>query len=788
MSDQKNLSKEHRMSYFDTNCDNSYCNLKLGFSSKFASKVRNRKLTKCHRRYYMKNIFSSQNGQKIFNKCENQTKLYYGDVLNGTRKTLVTLPPIFQYNSRTSPISNAWESELSDKIKNLQFVDNKELQSIQKYLEYVLPQSSERNIYNALFNCFFNYRGLLVHGYEPSKHLDVFVNQAKQIRTTQTRNNIQVPFMFNQLEQNILESLNIEISEIVSQVNAWVVEIQNQSPGVSTFSGKVLKTELVNIIENKLGPINVIKRAKGKFKEQQQYTQDEIRSILISLSYENAVKPSGEMDFWMAVANLKIMLNIEVKRQMDPSRQAKRNLNKSLHSASKQTSKHAEYMAQVYGPMLSEGWQFLKLAAIFPGELDNDKICPHCQQFIITEGKSIEEQLKKIIALVLQQNNVDIVEGSEDFTNLFQAIVGFSSISTQQLVIGNAWQQIQGETSTLFASGWTKAEIKMTSEEIRFENVLNLPHNIYRFIYFNPNQVMLLENIIPLLIFANDFGAGLYLISSLKWTNIHYFIEYSFRLTRQLITLHNLSRVLGKTLLSKEAAIRMAQKTEQQRNKTRVNQRMTTLKTESQNQMDEEIGEGTNVPSYVSASTLDETGKDNDEEISQVAMRLLKHSKEIKQFEKQRFYTIREEIAYCEIREKAEKLHRGLRTSQRISKVYYLSLVATDAGSEGRGIPRKVPYWFDVKSEMELEDYGVNFLSAQDLQEFYYERESWKENEEPRNYTDGVNIYTLVQYFILHNSYNTNDVYILDEVPFLKGIKLLNSTYHSRLIIIIKNR
>ena len=101
----------------------------------------------------------------------------------------------------------------------------------------------------------------------------------------------------------------------------------------------------------------------------------------------------------------------------------------------------------------------------------------------------------------------------------------------------------------------------------------------------------------------------------------------------QLITLHNLSRILGKTLLSKETAIRMAQKTEQQRNKTRGNQRMTTLEIESQNQMDEEIGEGTNVPSYVTASTLDETGKDNDEETSQVAMRLLKHSKEIKQFE-----------------------------------------------------------------------------------------------------------------------------------------------------------
>ena len=236
-------------------------------------------------------------------------------------------------------------------------------------------------------------------------------------------------------------------------------------------------------------------------------------------------------------------------------------------------------------------------------------------------------------------------------------------------------------------------------------------------------------------------------------------------------------------MLSKETAIRMVQKIEQQMNKIQEYQRIAMLGIESQNQMEEEVEEGTIDPTYVNSGILDETEIDTDGKISQVALRLLKHSKEIKQFEKQKFYSVREEIAYFEIREKAEQLRRELQKSQRTAKVYKVSLVAIDAGSEsGRGIPRNVPYWFDVKSQMELEDYGVNFLSAQDLQEFYYERESWKEHEEPRNYTDGINIYTLVQYFILHNSYNTNDVYILDEVPFLKGINLLNYAYHSSLI------
>ena len=252
------------------------------------------------------------------------------------------------------------------------------------------------------------------------------------------------------------------------------------------------------------------------------------------------------------------------------------------------------------------------------------------------------------------------------------------------------------------------------------------------------------------------------------------------------ITFDSIALILGKTLLSKETAIRMIEKIQQQMNIIQEYHGTAVLEIKSQNQMEKQVDGGTIDPTYVSSSTLDETEKDNGGEISQVALRLMKHSREIKQFEKKRFSTVREEIAYFEIREKAEQLRREIQNSQRTAQVYYLSLVATDAGSRsGRGIPTNVHYWFDVKSQMELEDYGVNFLSAQDLQEFYYERESWKGNEEQRNYTDGINIYTLVQYFILHNSYNTNDVYILDEVPFLKGINLLNYEPHSSFIAIV---
>ena len=51
------------------------------------------------------------------------------------------------------------------------------------------------------------------------------------------------------------------------------------------------------------------------------------------------------------------------------------------------------------------------------------------------------------------------------------------------------------------------------------------------------------------------------------------------------------------------------------------------------------------------------------------------------------------------------------------SKVYFLSLVATDAGErKGKGHPTKEHYLFDVASQLELEGYDVTFMSAQDLE------------------------------------------------------------------------
>ena len=97
--------------------------------------------------------------------------------------------------------------------------------------------------------------------------------------------------------------------------------------------------------------------------------------------------------------------------------------------------------------------------------------------------------------------------------------------------------------------------------------------------------------------------------------------------------------------------------------------------------------------------------------------------------------------------------------------MYYLSLLATDARSRwGKGTPDSIPYFFDVKSELELSNFGITFLSAQDLRSFAAKK--LKEN-----ILNSLNIYQLVIYFISQSSTPSKDIYIMDEVPFIKGMQ-----------------
>ena len=86
-------------------------------------------------------------------------------------------------------------------------------------------------------------------------------------------------------------------------------------------------------------------------------------------------------------------------------------------------------------------------------------------------------------------------------------------------------------------------------------------------------------------------------------------------------------------------------------------------------------------------------------------------------------------------------------------KVFFLSLAAFEKTS---GRPSKELSLFDVFTEVELEEYEIEVMSCQDLEEYHHEREGF--NSKSRD------IYELVEYTMQKNP---GSHFFLDEVPFI---------------------
>ena len=145
-------------------------------------------------------------------------------------------------------------------------------------------------------------------------------------------------------------------------------------------------------------------------------------------------------------------------------------------------------------------------------------------QSIIT-GKTIEEiqgALQRICTRLTKMDNpfLDKQRSYQDFLNVFEAMVGFSHISLKQNIVSNVWKQIQGQQTTIsLSAGWTKADKELTAEDLRFENVVDLPHDIFKLIYFNQDQLVVLLNHLQFVIFASDYSAGKYTLISFLLLN-----------------------------------------------------------------------------------------------------------------------------------------------------------------------------------------------------------------------------------------------------------------------------
>ena len=495
----------------DRNCQ---CYLKLGSDFYFIQEVAKQVY---FGKYYLRHIFGkTPNGRRVVSQNEKRTKAEYPGVYDGTQKTIVTLPPFAAYDSRVKDAATWVEEDLLRRVKENDTKDKNELEAIKKHLQrtQLRAQAGEGSIFNAAISAFFHHRGLFVNGYEPNSHLKIFVEQAEQQRKQKKSSG--GAFSFSQLELSNLEARGIDVSIIHDGVKLWMNEIRNKTTA-SFVPGKLVREALEEAIRKKIGPDwskTALNKAKKKFQEIKNYPIADVCSSLTLCSYDEAVRPPGEYDFWITLADFAMSINIEVKKQLNPDTQNKRNLNDSLKSAAKQTADHARYQSQMFGRMVSGQGQFVKICAILPGELDYSKICGHCSSLIITgqTREEIQEQLHKLCARLTKGRNpvLDKKRSHQDFLTMFEATLGFSHISVKQNLTSFAWNQIEGKNKDILdiSAGWTKADTDLLLEDIVFQNVINRPHDIYKSIYWNKEQLVVLLNHCPYVIFAADYSAG----------------------------------------------------------------------------------------------------------------------------------------------------------------------------------------------------------------------------------------------------------------------------------------
>ena len=220
----------------------------------------------------------------------------------------------------------------------------------------------------------------------------------------------------------------------------------------------------------------------------------------------------------------KLIISVEIKRHMkckaEHSNSAKTlNIDKNMISASQQLKKNSQFISTKHGAILSPDWQFVKICAISPSVYNPDKICSHCEKFILTTDilktpggldKWWKETGLSDRMHLFDQKSKD--EAYNEFQLFFNRVVCMSSVRVVADPF-HTWAQVQGNKPHHMGAGHTEASQAIAknaaSGGLDFEDVLKATHHAYKTLFFTKGQMALLTtDNFPSVLFLCDFGAG----------------------------------------------------------------------------------------------------------------------------------------------------------------------------------------------------------------------------------------------------------------------------------------
>ena len=492
------------------------------------------------------NIFTDPEEEKIFKKALYGMREKFLDTLDGSKKSMSLFPEKFDYDSRVK-LHNPVVIELLEEMKRTR----NDFKEIEMSIKKLKPQAAEELVFNSLARFFFNNRGMFLHSLKLDQYMKIFVDLSAQERKNfKSQENNSLGSQLTPIEKKVKEAFRMTEESLNAPGDAVILVLKQLQPesassvalnidksdptlakiSSSTDTNSAFKFkgyEIKNALEDKNVTKTVkkgfTKMAQGKFDDQKDYFEEDVRDILRVCKFHFEARFPGENDFLTILADLKLFVCVEVKCQVDTKAREVKATNSSksnsqpdldgnLKSAASQLKKNAYHTAKMHAPILSREWKFLKIAAIIPDIINKQRLCNHCRKWILTEDiirkpgglqkwweeTGIQDEIGKI-----EQQRKE--EGYKDYLVLFNRYINLSRIGLQKTTPPRSWEQVQGSNTSYISAGYTNPS---TSNPIGFKDAQNRPLDAFKILCYEPDQEELLTTMIPRIVFLCDFGSG----------------------------------------------------------------------------------------------------------------------------------------------------------------------------------------------------------------------------------------------------------------------------------------
>ena len=497
--------------------------------------------------------FGDPEDQQIFQTSLAGMKSNYPEIWHGTEKNMFYQPASFNLHERVKGGKvkktgieknetcdpDALE-ELSASLQakaNLTKNEKDNLDKMRRHLRKLWPKIAERQFVDSLACFFYNHRGMFIHSLELNDHLKVLKDKAKLYRK---RNNI-VGYALTDFELKLMEQLSISEDTLNTAADTVMDHfLKNSEIGSKIVDGKQVDgddirsslkkfQEDTKLQKGAISPAGMTTKEAhfifDLFKPQKLYSEKDIRERIIYAKFQSECQYEGESDIFIVIPDEKVILCIEIKRNMNKSQDSS-DISINMKKGSAQLQKMAQFISTQHGAILSPDWRFAKVLAVSPKLYNSDKICSNCRKFILTP--EIVNSPKRMTTWWQETGLADRSpsfdpaskdEGYRQFQLLFNRIVCMLSVKIV-LDACRTWEQVQGRGAQLqMSAGRTETpqdiKTKAAIDDLDFdEDILKAPHHAYKILFLNKDQMALLtSDAYPCLIFMNDFGAGNQLLS-----------------------------------------------------------------------------------------------------------------------------------------------------------------------------------------------------------------------------------------------------------------------------------